>query len=312
MLRETAPLTGEQYSLERQTAKGVLKATITQVGASLRTFQLGDVDFVEDYDPNRQAPLCAGQIMSPWVNRLDGGTWNFNGKTLNNPINIEAQQNSNHGLLLEHQYEVTYQDESSVILQANLDSPAGYPFDVQTFVEYRLGETGISVTHRAINRSSFAIPYATGAHPYFKISSSKTGELTLISSAKTHTLVNERQIPIGEAPTEGTVFDISGGIKVKDHFFDDDFSGLQLDEAGNSHCYLKSPQGETLDIWQDSNFKHVVIFTPDFFPSITGDRVHAVAIEPSTSPPNALNSQIDLIWLEPEVEFSATWGVTVI
>lgn len=312
MLKETTPVTGAQYYLERQTAKGLLKATITQVGASLRTFQLDEIDFVEDYDPNRQAPLCAGQIMSPWVNRLDGGTWTFNGQQFKNQINIESQQNSNHGLLLERAYDVIHLDDSVVILQANLDSPAGYPFNVETSVEYRLNENGISVTHRAINRSSVAIPYATGAHPYFKISGTNTGELTLISSAKTHTLVNDRQIPIGESPTEGTVFDISGGIRVKDYFFDDDFSGLQLDEAGHSHCYLKSPAGETLDVWQDSNFRHVVIFTPDFFPSVTGDKVHAVAIEPSTSPPNALNSNINLIWLEPNIEFSATWGVSVI
>jgi aldose 1-epimerase len=311
LLRETTPVTGEQYFLELATPAGNFQATIAQVGASLRALRFNDLDLVETYDAEKPAPLCAGQIMSPWVNRLDGGTWNFNGTELTNPINISQQQNANHGLLLDYSYEVVSKDESSVTLRADIDSPSGYPFEVETFVEYRLVANGLRVTHRALNKSSETIPYATGAHPYFKISNVDTGELTVTFDAGKRTVVNERQIPTEVAATAGTVFDLSQGKQVKAHFFDDDFTDLPLDAAGNSHCYLKSPNGHTLDIWQDSNFKHLVIFTPDFFPNIHGEKVYAIGVEPATSPPNALNSQVDLIWLKPGIEFSAAWGVNL-
>jgi aldose 1-epimerase len=35
----------------------------------------------------------------------------------------------------------------------------------------------------------------------------------------------------------------------------------------------------------------------------------AIAIEPQTGPANAFNSKEDLIWLEPDQVFEASWGV---
>ncbi|MFM1785025.1 MAG: hypothetical protein RLZZ108_49, partial [Actinomycetota bacterium] len=303
--------TGAQFVLTHPTPKGTLSATITQIGASLRLFSIGDIELVEPYGEGQQAPLCAGQIMAPWVNRLDKGQWKYRERLLQNPITLVEQENSNHGLLLEHAYELVEKTPTSVTLRGTIVPTEGYPFMVQTFVTYSLDDSGLTVTHRAVNQSVDPAPYATGAHPYFKFSAVDTGELTLRSDAATLTVVNPRQIPVAEAATIGSDFDLRGGVKVKDKFIDEDFTNLPRDAEGLAHTYLEVGDGRSLDVWQDETFKHVVIFTPSYFPTMDGGKTFAAAIEPSTAAPNAFNSGRDLMWLEPGVEFVGRWGVKV-
>ena len=302
---------GEQYALSFSSSQGELRAIIAQVGASLRVFDIDDIELVEPYGEDQVKPLCAGAIMAPWVNRLDGGMWAYRGEQLHNPINIAEQQNANHGLLLDHAYVAEEKTGSAVTLRATIEPSTGYPFHVDTWVKYELSESGLTVTHRAINRSGEAAPYATGAHPYFKFSDVATSELTLSSHAGTQTVVDDRQIPVSTRPTVGTECDLRDGFRVGDRCLDEDFTDLPLGSDGNAHVYLTTPDGRGLDVWQDSTFKHVVIFTPSFFPSADGSPVYAAAIEPSTAAPNAFNSGDDLIWLEPEDEFQARWGVRI-
>ena len=308
---QVTAVTGAQFVLTHPTSRGTLSATITQIGASLRLFSIGEIDLVEPYGEGQQAPLCAGQIMTPWVNRLDKGQWKYRERLLQNPINLVEQNNANHGLLLEHAYELVEKTEQSVTLRGTIVPTEGYPFMVQTFVTYSLDDSGLTVTHRAVNQSVDPAPYATGAHPYFKFSTVETGELLLSSDAATLTVVNPRQIPVAEAATIGSEFDLRNGVRVKDKFIDEDFTNLPRDSQGLAHTYLRASDGRGLDVWQDESFKHVVIFTPDYFPTIDGAQTHAAAIEPSTAAPNAFNSGRDLIWLEPGVEFVARWGVKV-
>lgn len=304
--------TGEQYVLTHESPLGVFTATITQVAASLREFRLGELELVEPYSPTELAPLCAGQIMTPWVNRLDKGEWKYRQKLLRNAINLVEQQNANHGLMLDHLYDLVSVSTSSVTLHGKIAARDGYPFEVDTTVTYSLGDSGLTVTHTAVNRSADAAPYAVGAHPYFKFSAVDAGDLVLKSDAATLTVVNPRQIPVAESSTIGSEFDLRAGVRVRDKFIDEDFTNLPRDEQGNAHTYLLTEDGRGLDVWQDSAFKHVVIFTPDYFPAIDGRRVYAAAIEPSTAAPNAFNSGRDLLWLEHGEEFVARWGVNVL
>ncbi len=299
----------EQFVLTHRSPIGHLTATIMQLGASLRTFSVGDIELVEPYAEDSKAPLCAGQVMAPWVNRLDHGRWTHNGQVLQNPITIVDQDNANHGLLLDHKYDLVAQTEASVTLAALIAPTDGYPFEVLTHVTYELVDTGLVVTHRALNLGDQAAPYATGAHPYFKFSQVESADLILTTDAATLTVVNDRQIPIGETATLGTPIDLRNGTRIGDRHIDEDLTDLPRDANGNAHTYLRSTDGRGLDVWQDEHFKHVVIFTPNYFPTVDGGKTSVAAIEPSTAAPNAFNSGRDLIWLEPGAEFSARWGV---
>lgn len=57
--------------------------------------------------------------------------------------------------------------------------------------------------------------------------------------------------------------------------------------------------------------KILKVYSPSDFPRdvASGGPGFAIALEPMTAPPNALNSGTDLIWLEPGVSWSGSWGV---
>jgi aldose 1-epimerase len=79
-----------------------------------------------------------------------------------------------------------------------------------------------------------------------------------------------------------------------------------------AHTLILTTDARGLDIWQDRNFGHVVLFTPSFFDTIDGGFTHAIAVEPSSAAPNAFNSGKNLLWLEPGAKFEAHWGARVL
>lgn len=289
---------------------GLIEAQIARVGAALRYLAIDGLQLVEPGEFGSLSPFCEGVIMSPWPNRIDGGKWQYQGRTLELPINLHEQQNANHGLLMDVAYDVVEHSESSVTLGALIHARLGYPFNVYTTVSYELVESGVKISHTAVNHSSADAPYALGGHPYFKIAGVATEDLFLRSDAETVLVVDERQIPTGTMPTAHSRFDMRSGVRVGDNFYDHDFTDLPRDAEGLAHTYLTAADGRGFDIWQDAEFKHVVIFTPDFyFADLGQNKRYACAIEPQTAGPNAFNSGDDLTWLKQGQKFVATWGI---
>jgi aldose 1-epimerase len=250
--------------------------------------------------------------MAPWVNRLDHGRWVHNGEVLQNAINLVEQDNANHGLLLDYFYKEVESTDTSVTLEAFIEPSEGYPFRVKTQVTYALVAGGLVVTHRAENLSAQPAPYATGAHPYFKFSEVETKDLTITLAAATKTVVDDRQIPIGEEPAANSDYNLAKGVRAGNQLIDNDFTDLARDENGLAHTLILTTDARGLDIWQDHNFGHVVLFTPSFFETIEGGFTHAIAVEPSSAAPNAFNSGKNLLWLEPGAKFEAHWGVELV
>lgn len=285
-------------------------ATIARVGAALVSWTSNGIELVEPGNLDAVGPYCEGIVMAPWPNRLEDGKWSYKGATLEFPLNIQTQQNANHGLLIDHPYDLVELTESSITLGALIHARTAYPFNVYTTVKYELLDHGIVVTHTAENRSVEEAPFAVGGHPYFQIAGVPTADLILRSDAATVLDVNERQIPVAKLPTANTRFDMREGVRVGDNFYDHGFTDLSRDDQGLAHTFLIAPDGREFDIWQDSEFKHIVIFTPDFYWDKSADEKRvAVAIEPQTSGANAFKTGEDLKWLKQGERYLATWGI---
>jgi aldose 1-epimerase len=305
----TAP---DRFTIQLADGSAKLSATIARVGAALVSFTSNDIELVEPGNLEAVGPYCEGIVMAPWPNRLEDGKWSYKGQTLEFPINLQSQRNANHGLLIDHPYDLVEATESSVTLGALIHARLAYPFNVYTTVKYQLVSSGIVVTHTAENLSEDEAPFAVGGHPYFQIVGVPTADLTLRSDAETVLDVNERQIPVGKSATAGTRFDMRAGVRVGDNFYDHGFTDLPRDSNGLAHTYLSAPDGREFDVWQDSRFTHVVIFSPGFYWDKSSDEKRfAVAIEPQTAGANAFNTGEDLQWLEKGEVFSASWGVTL-
>ena len=73
---------------------------------------------------------------------------------------------------------------------------------------------------------------------------------------------------------------------------------------------LFSPDGAVLHLWAGAGYRYLQVFTGD---TLSEDRRRrGIAVEPMTSPANALASGVDLDRLAPGQSLSLTWGVSLV
>ena len=69
------PVTGKQYEV----SAGDYGAVVTQLGAGLRELSHGGIPLVFGYEADELPPGAAGELLTPWPNRVDHGRYEFNG-----------------------------------------------------------------------------------------------------------------------------------------------------------------------------------------------------------------------------------------
>ncbi|MET4582672.1 aldose 1-epimerase [Conyzicola nivalis] len=299
--------TGEQFVLTRTTPTGSSTAIITEVAAGLRTFEIDGVALTEPFAADRTPPFGDGIVLVPWPNRVEDGIWLLDGKRQHLDITEPARHNAIHGLLRSTAYRVTDQSETSVTLAATVYPQHGYTFMIDSTVTYELVEGGLTVTHAFRNLSGAKAPVAVGTHPFFRIGDVPVEDLVLRLSASTRFETDDRLIPLSENPVEGTEFDLRDGVRVGDLRLDDAFGGVTVTD-GESVSSLTAPDGRRVEMWQDDQHPYVQVFTTRKFPKDGGLGL-AVAIEPMTAAPNALNTGLGLKWLEPDERWVVRWGI---
>jgi len=292
--------TGQQFTISH----GSSSATITEVAAGLREFTVDGVHIAEPFAEASVPPMGCGIVLVPWPNRVAGGAWLLNGKKQQLDLTDPGFLGASHGLLRNSPYRVVSHTDSAIELSASVFPQHGYPFLLDTSVRYELEGASLAVTHRIHNASDAAAPVAVGAHPYFRIGSVPTAELTLTVQGSTRFPLDEKLIPIDEVPVDGD-YDLRGGRVLGDVDLNVALGGLP---EGTTSSVLTAPDGRSVTVWQDENFRFVQVYTPRNFPGPDGER-HAVAIEPMTAAPDALNNGKGLQWLDPGATFEACWGV---
>ena len=91
---------------------------------------------------------------------------------------------------------------------------------------------GGKLTLSATNLSPQRAPYAVGAHPYLLVGDAGIDGLELTLPAATRLLVDDRQLPAGREPVDGTDYDFRMPRPIRDTVFDHGFTDLTKDPAG--------------------------------------------------------------------------------
>ena len=303
----TSPIepTGVQYTITR----GNASATIAEVAAALRGYTVGGVELVQSYPDGMLTPFASGIILMPWPNRVADGVWTLDGAVQQLDLTEPARHNAIHGLLRFAGYRLIERTESSVTLGATVFPQHGYPFHLETSVRYELVEGGLSVTHDVHNLSAVKAPVASGAHPFLTIGDVPAEELVLTVHASTYFDVDDRLLPHGELPVDGTKYDLRQGVPL---------GGLELDTAFGSvvtvdgvAASLRAPDGREVQLVQDEDHPYVQVFTTTEYPTLSGPGL-AAAIEPMTAAPDALNSGLGMAWVEPGSTWNAGWGIRAV
>jgi aldose 1-epimerase len=292
------PPTGEQFEI----VSGDARAVVTEVGAGLRAFEVGGRPYVETFDASSRPPRGAGNVLVPWPNRTAAGRWTWNGAPQQLSLSEPAAGNAIHGLLRHAFYRPGERSADAVTLHAVIAPQPGWPVPLDTSVRFAVGAGGLTVTHSVRNVGADAVPFGVGAHPYLRAGDSATDDCVLTLAA-TATLPLERGLPTGPAAPASGDLDFRGGRELRGVELDHAFGDCAPD-GGEVRHRLTGPDGG-VELWADPDFGWVQVFTPDDHPG----RGRAVAVEPMTCPPDALNSGIGLITVEPGETWTGSWGL---
>lgn len=304
MPKPTLPRTGAQYDL----AAGDYRATITELGAGLRSLSYRGEPVIAGYQADDVPPAGAGQLLLPWPNRIDHGRYVFGGATYQLDISEPARDTAIHGLTRFASWQATSQDAAQVELGLRLLGRPGYPFCLDLRASYRLtAADGLQVTISAANPGSRPAPFGTGSHPYLRAGEGPVDGWDLELPA-THWLpTDDRGIPAGSPrPVEGSGYDFGRQRRIGGTALDTGFTGLSRGSDGRVRTTVTGPSMR-VTLWAGPGYGWLQVFTGDALGPEA--RRRALAVEPMTCPPNAFVSGVDLVTIEPGEGVTRQWGI---
>ena len=296
---------GQQFVL----TSGEQRAAVTEVGAGLRAYTVGDRDVIDGFAEDEMCSVGRGQLLLPWPNRIEDGQYEFAGRVHQAPINEPARHNALHGLTRWMNWTAVDQAPDRVLMSLVLHPQDGYPYTIRFDVEYRLSAGGLSVRTTASNVGQQAAPYGAGHHPYLTVGT-LIDDARLKMPALMRLEANERLIPTGGVlPNRGTAFDFMELRPIGSLKMDTAFANLLPDSDGLIRVHLQAAGGDPrITLWMEAVYRFLMVFTADGIPD-TARRRRSIAIEPMTCAPNAFRSGDGLIVLQPGESWSGSWGI---
>jgi len=303
MRRAVIAPSGEQIEI----AAAGQRAVVVTVGGGLRSYGVEGRELVDGYGADQICSSSRGQVLIPWPNRLQDGSYEFDGIRHQLPLNEPKRGNAIHGLVRWVAWTATKRDPHRVVMEHVLHPQPGYPFSLGLSIEYALSNRGLRVRTRATNVGRVTCPYGSGAHPYLTLGTATIDRLMLRVPARTVLLSDKRGLPIGTQPVSGTAFDFQCPKQIGSTRLDHAFSDLERAKDGLARVELRdSGDGRQVTLWVDGNYPYLMLFTGDHLPDV---RRRSLAVEPMTCPPNAFRTGKALIRLEPGSSFTSTWGI---
>ena len=286
---------------------GDQRAVVDGVGGGLSAYSVGGRELVDGYPPGAPSMSGRGQVLIPWPNRIEDGAYEFDGRSHQLLLTEPERRNAIHGLVREEPWRVADVETTRVVMEHVLQPRPGYPFTLSLSVEYTLSEGGLRVRTTATNVGADPCPFGSGQHPYLKLGTPVVDSLVLRAPGRTVLVEDERGIPRGREPVEGTAFYFRRPREIGATALDDAFTDLERGEDGCARVELRDPASRAgVTLWLDENYRYVQLFTGDPLPDV---RRRSLAVEPMTCPANAFRTGEDLVRLEPGKSCASAWGI---
>lgn len=301
---------GEQF----QISGGGYRAVVTECGAGLRSLEYDGRPLVEGYGLDEPASGGRGQLLLPWPSRIQDGQYSFGGRDLQLPLTEVGRGNANHGLVRWASWTVEEQTQNSVSLVYRLMAQPGYPWTLDLHVLYDLSADGLTTTVTASNMSADPAPFAQGAHPYLTVGDDGVDRWELTLPASTRITTDDRLLPAGREPVEGSAYDFREPRTVGDLRLNHAFTDLERGDRGRAQVTLRHPDtGQGVAIWMDQAHGWVQVYSGD---DLSSGKRASLAVEPMSAGANAFRTGEDLIVLAATGEdadtHSSSWGIRVL
>ena len=300
----TAP-SGEQLEIRY----GDQLAVVTEVGATIRHYSVAGRDVLDGFDVGEVAGGGRGNHLVPWPNRIRDGRYTHDGKQQQLALTEPANRNAIHGLGRWANWRAVQREASRVTMELVIHPQPGWPAVLETSVVVELGDGGLVVTTTAHNDGPVSAPYGAGAHPYLTVGGPTVDTAVLTLPAATHLRPDDRGIPVGASPVEGTPYDFRTPRVIGDIVLDTAYRDVQRDDDGLWRVRLQDADGMTgATLWADASYGWIQVFTGDTLPPAKARR--GLAVEPMTCGPDAFNTGEGLVVLEPGDGHRGRWGIT--
>lgn len=306
---------------------GGYRALILGPGAALAALDWdgagGPRALTETWDITQRPPLSAGSILVPWPNRIRDGKFDFDGFPHQLAVNDPMTGTAIHGFVNRLHWIAEDQAPDSITLSVGIGLHQGWPYRIHTSVTYRVSDKGLTVTHAAVNTGETRAPFGLGVHTYLRAGEYPVDECRLTLAAGTRLPLDERMLPSAPSqPVAGTRFDFADPRELAGVILDTPFSALLPNADGHAHNRLSAPDGIATELWLSPEFRWMQVFTAGDetgkpFPrrgraQDVEPRGRALAVEPMTCPPDAFNSGVDVLVLEPQERWEGSWGMVAV
>ncbi|MGA9874606.1 MAG: aldose 1-epimerase family protein [Solirubrobacteraceae bacterium] len=300
----TVAPSGEQFEI----ASGEQRAVVVEVGGGVREYSVAGRPVLHPYELGEMCDGAHGAPLIPWPNRLADGRYRFEGADYQVALTEPAKHNAIHGFLRWRPWRALERETSRVVVGTRLHPTPGYPFALDVSIAYELSEAGLSVETTALNIGERRCPYGAGQHPYLSPGEGLLDDCLLELPARTRVLIDEqRQLPTGGEPVEGTLFDFRSARRLGDLRVDSAFTDLTRDPVGHAITKLFRADRSCVELWVDEQHPFIEIYTADTLARTR--RRGGLAVEPMTCAPNAFQSGDGLVVLGPGELLTTRWGV---
>lgn len=293
--------TGQQYAI----SFGAYKAVITELGATLRKLTYQGENVTVPLGENDLVSCCHGRILIPFPNRIKDGEYTFEGATYMLPIDEHDRRTAIHGYGYRSFWKLVSLEESRVTLAWRAPNMNGYPFDIVVSATWEILADGLYLTVDATNHGDANAPWAMAIHPWLDNGFNGYGDeidghnaqCRLTVPARTHVTVDERLLPTGTEPVEGTKFDLRSNPLLTEQPFDDAWTDLTHEADGSVSAVFTRPDGMRITVGGDETITSFQVCTGTGFPAYMHPA--GVAVEPQTAYANAFNTGKDLVVIAP-------------
>ena len=302
-MRQPPAPSGEQFEL----VLGEQRATVVEVGGGVRSYAVDGHDVLDPYPLDAMCDGAHGTPLVPWPNRVGDGSYSFDGRDHQLALTEPERHNAIHGLLRWRAWRAVERTPERVTMGVLLHPQPGYPFALEVRIAYELTAAGLGVTTTATNVGVQACPFGAGQHPYLSAGGDAVDSCLLEVPATTRILTDERMLPTGRQPVEGTPYDFRHADVIGGRAIDSAFTDLIRDGDGAATVRLRRPDGSNGELWVDEQYPFLEIYTGEGLAA--GRARRGLGVEPMTCAPDALRSGDGLLRLEPGDTFSGRWGV---
>lgn len=285
-------------------ADGQVFELVPDLGACLLDLRFENQSILDGYRSPEEMDINRwgkSNFLFPFPNRLNEGTYTWDGQIYQFEINDTLTNNALHGFGAQLPFSVDYVELREkfclvTCVHENEGTHPAYPFPFKFEIQFRIDtDNNFEVRMRMTNLGQQTIPAGFGWHPYFQLGEQiDSCQLTLPSCRLIG--IDSRMIPTGKTYTYD---EFAAGKEIGITVLDNCFTF----EKGPVTCTLSGPKG-TLAFAQDygtGKFNYLQLFTPPERKSI--------AIEPMTCNIDAFNNGDGLLILFPRQTATAKFGL---